>query len=112
MGSYNITDWTVNPGSNFISYPKKTFLDKFIGLFGFPKFTVNQLYSFLMDKFSTPGMMSFDEPMDAHGIKGSSVLYPRYRLVNKWDIRKRDLKHLIKGQLVGDSSKSEHLIPG
>ena len=92
--------WKIDTHNKTISFIKHSFLEKIIGFFGFPKFTVNEFYSFLIDKFSNPPMLSHEEPMDAEGIKDSSAHYPRYIMINNWSINKKDLKHLIKGPLI------------
>lgn len=102
MSTKTSTKWKIDTHNKTISFVKHTFSEKIIGFFGFPKFSVNKFYSFLMDSFSSPNMMSFEEPMGAEGIKDSSAHYPRYIMINNWSINKKDLKHLIKGPLISE----------
>lgn len=105
MNKSKLIKWKINTYNKTISYNKATFLDKIKGFFGFPKFTVNEFYCYLDDEFVKPDRSSFDIPIDAEGVKDSSISYPRYWLMNSWTINKKDLKHLIKGPLISEDGR-------
>lgn len=56
------------------------------------KYTVNELYSYLMDTFDEPGNMAYDIP-----IKATSKT--EYFLINGWTINKKGMTHLKRGSL-------------
>lgn len=58
------------------------------------KYTVNELYSYLMDVFDEPGNMAYDIP-----IKTKSKT--KYLLINGWSIDEEGMKHLKGGTLRG-----------
>lgn len=105
MNKSKLIKWKINTNNKTLSYNKVTFLDKIRGFFGFPKFTVNEFYCYLEDEFVKPDKISFDVPIDAEGVKDSSIHYPRYWLINNWTINKKDLKHLTKGPLISEDKK-------
>ena len=86
-----------------ISIRKHSLIDKIVGYFGIPRFSINSIYSFLMGEFSQLHMMQYDVPIKAEGKLDSRVCPPRYFLLNGWKIKKSDLKHLYGGLLISEN---------
>lgn len=86
-----------------ISIKKHSLIDKIVGYFGIPRFSINSIYSFLMGEFSQLHMMQYDVPIKAEGKLDSKVCPPRYFLLNGWKIKKSDLKHLYGGLLISEN---------
>ena len=86
-----------------ISIRKHSLIDKIVGYFGIPRFSINSIYSFLMGEFSQLHMMQYDVPIKAEGKLDSKVCPPRYFLLNGWKIKKSDLKHLYGGLLISEN---------
>lgn len=57
-------------------------------------YTINELYSFLMDTFDEPGNMTYEIPIKAKSKR-------KYSLINGWTIDKEGRKHLKEGTLRG-----------
>ncbi len=86
-----------------IAIRKHSLIDKIVGYFGIPRFSINSIYSFLMDEFSQLHMMQYNVPIEAEGKLESKVCPPRYFLSNGWKIKKSDLKHLYGGLLISEN---------
>jgi hypothetical protein len=94
-----------------ISIRKHSLIDKIVGYFGIPKFSINSIYSFLMGEFSQLHMMQYDVPIEAEGKLDSKVCPPRYFLSNGWKIKKSDLKHLYGGLLISENCNDVLVYP-
>jgi len=95
-----LSKWNINPGNKIISLDKKSFYEKVIGFFGFPKYKLIDFYRYIMSRFDDEDLMPFPEPIKKDGEEGSFTHPPRFVLSNNWIIKKNDLKHLIKGPLI------------
>ena len=73
---HKLSKWKINTVNRIISLDKKSFYEKFIGFFGFPKYELIDFYRYIMSRFDDEDLIPEQDPIQKDGEEGSSTHPP------------------------------------